>query len=1015
MRKYSGLIVCTVQICLWGWNLLGTLKVDAQDYLPLSYSTKDGLPSDMVYGTVQDRYGQIWIATDRGLSRFDGQSFRNYSRQDGLEDLVILDVFIDSQDRLWMSSYNGRLAYLKNGKIYHSRNSDILRNWKNGASIFSVSEGVKGNIYVKTSKSLYFYHEQKGWAEIPGLSNYRKGLYRVLTYNNKEFFIGSAGLFKWDRGTQKLKLKYPLPTMSLQNVNALHASACIANHSYVGFNSKGVFKVDMRQEFSYEEILEDEESKTIARNMSAYQQVLKFDQLNLQPTDVKRIIATKDCYWLLLLKGGALQVWENGSSRLILKNLLINDIDQDRDGNYWLSSSSGLYLLPAFFYKARVYAKKDGLPHNEVFSLHLDESKKLWMGFLGGKMAIKQHDTIQNISLFPEDNVLQIRSILPYRNGLFLGMYNRGLVYLTERYKTAAQSKLQFPVFAQTLNKSPLGKLTYAHMATVFQYNEPTRNFDTIYHDPKERRIFLHHWDDAGQLWLSKPDGLAYLDSLGHLQELPSTENSILKEQIMAMENLGHGQMLLAPLGFGVILLEKGQIRQQLTTKDGLPDNICTKFVKYKNQIWVICATGIAQIEQKQGHLYVKRYFDRLNALVSNKINDLVVDDQHLYVATDQGLIVLTQDNSINKVNAPEVRLTSVRTRLGEQIQLADSRINAGDLPISIRFNILVYPSNRMIEYQYRIGKQSWISASGGALELAELSHGSYNLQLRAKVGAGEWGEVTNYKFSVHTPFYLRSGFASIVIIVILLIGIFWYFRYIIKQENHKREALSNQMLLDRLESQALQSVMHPHFMFNALNSIQHFLNANDRLQANRYLSRFAKLMRINLNAGTKGYISVEDEVERLQHYLSLEALRLENVFTYDFEIDANLIPNATFIPAMLLQPYVENALWHGLATVETNGHLWIRFKWIDAQQIEVRIEDDGIGVKNSSAHKKASPHRSQAIEIIRKRLEVFSRQFGVDFAAIHSELKPENLDRPGHVVSIQLPFVDQHILEELL
>lgn len=993
--EWTKIPIAGLLLCLLAVNAPTVVK--AQDYLYLRYSIQDGLPSNMIYGVTQDRYGQMWIATDRGLCRFDGQRVRNYSRLDGLEDIDILDVFLDSQDRLWMSSFNGRLSYLKNGKFYHSRNARMLRNWKNQASILHIAEGAKGAIYVKTTSAMYRYYPDGDWVEIKGNSALNLALNRVINYNQKDYLFDQMGISILTPRRGKVRELYRFPDDGIPLINGLHSSCPINDHSFLAINKKCIFKIDLWKD-------------------TAYQEIVNFGQLGLKCEEVKRIVAFEDCFWLLLYHGGALQVWENGTMRKVLPSVLINDIDKARDGNYWVSSSDGLYLLPNYFFKARLYTRKNGLPQEEVLSLQIDAQKRLWIGASKASLAIMQGSSIQNLDLFSQESVLQINRFLPHRDGMFIATYHRGLAF-AQASKQGGEVRLEekFPIFTQSLKKNLEGQVTYAHMNRVYAYDDANKKFNIVFSDTLQRRIFLHHWDFKGQLWLSKPDGLAYLDQSGFVHDLPTDEFPVLKEQMMDIQNLSEKEMIMAPIGFGIILLRNGRVIQHLTRKNGLPDDICTKISIFKNQIWVVCSNGIVELAYQKKRLVIKRYFDKSNALIANKINDVAVDDEHIYIATDQGLLILSQDTNIGKMPPPSVVLTSVRTNLGEQIQLSDARIKARDLPISIRFNGLVYPANRMVEYQYRIGDERWITAEGGALELPELLHGKYNLQLRARIGGGKWGKTTNYQFSVELPIYLRQWFTPSAIIILLLAFILWYFRFIIDQENKKREALSNQMLLDRLESQALQSVMHPHFMFNALNSIQHFLNANDRLQANRYLSRFAKLMRINLNAGTKGYISIEDEVERLQHYLSLEALRLENVFTYDFEIDANLIPNATFIPAMLLQPYVENALWHGLATVETNGHLWVRFKWIDAQRIEVCIEDDGIGTKNGSSHKKTSPHRSQAIEIIRKRLEVFSRQFGVDFAAIHSELKPENLDRPGHVVSIQLPFVDQHILEELL
>ena len=194
---------------------------------------------------------------------------------------------------------------------------------------------------------------------------------------------------------------------------------------------------------------------------------------------------------------------------------------------------------------------------------------------------------------------------------------------------------------------------------------------------------------------------------------------------------------------------------------------------------------------------------------------------------------------------------------------------------------------------------------------------------------------------------------------------------------------------------------MNPHFIFNALNSIQHFINSHNTEEATDYLGKFARLIRMILDYGGKTFIPLQDELERLNYYLELEKIRFGNKLTFTIDVDPTLVQQQPEIPNMVIQPVVENALWHGLLPANRNGNLHISFAKID-NAIRVIVEDDGIGV-NESKRRKRSGHNSLGIQMIRERLDLLKKLSGYQATIMIQDKSDFNPPGQGTIVQINL------------
>ena len=256
-------------------------------------------------------------------------------------------------------------------------------------------------------------------------------------------------------------------------------------------------------------------------------------------------------------------------------------------------------------------------------------------------------------------------------------------------------------------------------------------------------------------------------------------------------------------------------------------------------------------------------------------------------------------------------------------------------------------------------------------------------------------------QFKIHPPWWKTTWFRLLAFVLISSISYF-VITYIIRNGKQKEELRSQ---IAESEQMALRAQMNPHFVFNALNSIQHFITMEDEMSANYYLTRFSKLIRQVLENSKHSFISINEEIETLELYLELEMLRFEGKFNYKIELDDEIDTYDTQIPSMIIQPFLENAIWHGLMPKEDDSQLFVEFKQEDTFILCI-IKDNGIGRKASAENNKGrtQKHKSTGISNTVKRLGLLS-----NIKDENSLMKITDLEEDGKalgtVVTLKIPF----------
>ncbi len=217
---------------------------------------------------------------------------------------------------------------------------------------------------------------------------------------------------------------------------------------------------------------------------------------------------------------------------------------------------------------------------------------------------------------------------------------------------------------------------------------------------------------------------------------------------------------------------------------------------------------------------------------------------------------------------------------------------------------------------------------------------------------------------------------------------------------------MSTQQKMTEVEMQALRAQMNPHFIFNCLNSINRYIVKSDQTTASLYLTKFAKLMRLILDNSNSKNVILTNELEALKLYIEMEALRFDKKFTYEIKVEDNLGPDTIEVPPLIIQPYVENAIWHGLLHKEQNGHLSIRVSMAGEAMLQCIIEDNGIGrVKAKELKSKtATSRKSLGMQLTESRLDLLNKHTALNASVEIVDLQNENNESVGTRVVLNIP-----------
>ena len=442
-----------------------------------------------------------------------------------------------------------------------------------------------------------------------------------------------------------------------------------------------------------------------------------------------------------------------------------------------------------------------------------------------------------------------------------------------------------------------------------------------------------------------------------------------------------------------------------------LPDN---------NALWVATHHSIGKLDLSTG-AYEAWHHDPNNpeGLLRGGVYRDLIADRHgrLWVPSWNGIQYSKQAflPASQKVTALKVAITGVTTTpIYEEeeplLYIEPLSLHKDQRDVTFQY-VLPNPLDpAAVIYQYKLDgyDKDWITTDQRIVRYPQLGGGEYTFMVRGKENKNdEWLPTTELQITIEKKLAEFWWFWTIVGLVALSAAAIGY-RYMISRAR-KQERIKSEFehRLSEIQMQALRAQMNPHFLFNSLNSIKYYAISKSKDETAAYLSKFALLVRTILNNSKSHTISLKDELEALQLYIEIEHLRLEGKFDYMIDIDKSIHIRQAQIPPMILQPYVENAIWHGLMHKDTKGHLLVQVKDL-GNQIQCIIEDNGIGRERAAAITKSRIDKKSSVgmQITGNRIEIINRIYGIDTHVQVIDLKDGEDNPTGTRVVINIPLI---------
>ena len=294
---------------------------------------------------------------------------------------------------------------------------------------------------------------------------------------------------------------------------------------------------------------------------------------------------------------------------------------------------------------------------------------------------------------------------------------------------------------------------------------------------------------------------------------------------------------------------------------------------------------------------------------------------------------------------------------------------------MQVSLSAIAYESLGNVKYHYKLEglSDNWIETESPDIGFSGLLPGEYRLLVRAVNFRGVVSDTALLPIHIHPAFWQTAWFRWTMGILAAGFAFLLIFRVVVTEKNRQYRKIQQKRRLAELELEAIKAQINPHFIYNCLNSIQYFSYKKDYQPVNEYLDIFAKLIRFTMQYSQETFITLEEEKDYLLTYLKLEKLRFKEKLVYHLDIEEQ-IPLSTLVPSMLVQPYVENALKHGISQLDGKGEVWVKIRLTDTGWLEVSVEDNGPGLRDSSVKGKSQ----LGMRLAGNRAKTYNQLFGL-------------------------------------
>lgn len=955
----SGLLFSVI-----AWNAVAQSNRISWDYNYAHYGIGNSLPSSETYQVYQDHAGILWILTDRGIVRYDGYGFHTYTTENGLADNVNFRTVEDPAGGVWFIGYNGLLSVFRDGKMQPYKYNHLIKRK------LDVVKNPIAAIHVNRDFSIVY-------------SSFRLGAFSISANGKlKELQVKSidGGSF-WQFGPDFLVHNYSY------GVTGGPVNVFLIRNNRKFLIGKLLLSITVR-------IKEHKKHLFLMSDHKAYMNDGKQFELISGGQPAIALDVDEEFVYIGYYKGGVKKFrFDPKTKKLLLVShylpgFSVTSALSDLNGTLWFSTlEKGVFAIhdEAF----RQLAINGSQFNEDVRFITGNKNKVVLTQYVGKWQQLYPPYRCKDVG-----KMIYKYNLVPVKDGF---AFNKGIVDWSDWpdvYDRFSGNPIYGEGTSLIVSSSPEKPIIMemdkeANLVRVLLHLRPSKlvsSYNYYYIEPEQRFFGLF---DQG----------VYAADIKN-QKIHKKFRSVLAKRIHLLKYNPAWGLIACSNSEGLFRIDpKTEKTSGFASDLGLGKQVLTFFFDEKNRLWVATRRGIFLLVNNAGKISVDSFLDS-GALSSTEITDLYVYDNQLYLATKVGVQKIDWMHIKKRLKVFPLSLFSVKAFANNK-QLTESRVFPSQTDL---IKIFLYSKNldKSPEYRYRFNAdETWITSNKGEIILNNPADGNYSLEIAYLDAKEKWSDPkVLYIFSVEKVIFLRWYFILLYagLIFLLFYGIL---KYTVRAASRKNELLNRMMELERM---ALSAQMNPHFIFNSLNSIHSFLLYEENENAEKYLLRFAKLIRQTLANSRVSYITVSEEHETLNNYVLLEKMRFKNNFSYRIDCNFKELPQHACIPPMLIQPYVENAIIHGLSKKTTNAELFIGF-YREGELLKVVIRDNGIGYKESIKNKRDNGHKSYGTQITEERLKSFQEKSKDGFSVQIREADESNTEFPGTEVVLTIPI----------
>ena len=960
---------------------LGLAQEIRDGMVTYNYSREDGLSHNQVLFSMQDSKGYMWFGTGGGgACRFDGANFKIYDISTGLHDNEIYQLFEDTEGKIWFGASNLRLSYLENGIVKsYEYNHLITESVKKVAHLKRMHIDPHGTLY------LFFHNHNSIVISKDG---------QELSEDTKE---GSAEIYQFKNGDVKFsKHTFPILTNAsnlIQKINFLSIdktnTPADTNYRQVEFHINHPAKFFKRWvPFKTSDnifICTPNEIKRFDHKFNLIGEALWYDDIGKY--NIVNIGQYDDKIWLLTQHEGVLVGKMSNNEFLIEKKLFQNNfittMTVDESGGLWLTShSEGVYHIP--------YPKNEVIPKTKNGQVNRKNLAVIDDNFIvysasPNVLSFKRNDKVDALIIGSEDEYISDIVLNQSKDTLFiLGTYpflmvdsKKGTLIKNQKKE---KKKLNTSISGISLkNLLAVG----GNILGVYKNNAWTEYKSHLFSIRcvlvKDGKTVLG--TSAGFFAASYEE-----DSISMVNNNRDRLEPLLNSYVSDLESYKNG-LWIASKGIGIGYYTDS-LEFKITEADGLSSSHFTDIKQDADTLWVSTLNGLNKItlnsDLKIENITV---FNNNNGLSSNQIYGVEVSAKYIYISTKKGIDIVPRNQLAGKLEQISLEILGLYESSELKIPLSEKEeLSYKKNDLCVKVNAIQFNSAGKHQFRYRLLPQEtiWKSSEQGLFEYNNLTPNDYTFEVEIKNNHGNWVSHNELNFKLIPPFWKQTWFICLMAISLLALVIF----ILRRREAAYRKKIFIENQINKLHGKALRAQVNPHFIFNTLNAIQRFMLQEDFQSSNKFITDFSKLVRMILHHSDKETVLLSEEIDMIETYLSLEQMRHMNSFKYKIKTNKLVALNTIRIAPMLIQPYLENAIWHGLADQSKNGLIQVSFEITTNQFVQCTITDNGIGRQAAEKNKTklSKPRKSIGMSLSSDRLKALNTNAKITIQDLYSE-----------------------------